>query len=158
MAADASGLRSAIYLNAGYRAWKYVKSRNFWWLMRFHRAIYGKPMGCWLGLLVTKRPPQVDGRTDGWMDGMDRHHVSHFISSAVLKISWGIKKTSGFTFAPTRSWHEAFRQVLSMALFSQNKNSLLRWQSAVFVVSVLHIFATMQRIIGSSTHLLGRCK
>jgi hypothetical protein len=39
--------------------------------MIFHPALYayGKPMGCWLGLTATKRPPQIDGPTDGWMDG-----------------------------------------------------------------------------------------
>jgi hypothetical protein len=48
--------------------------------MRVQTDVHHDPIGYGLGLMVTKRAPQVDG----WMDGRtDGRHLNHFTSSAV---------------------------------------------------------------------------
>jgi hypothetical protein len=66
---DAFGLRSAIFFNDAYRAWKYVKWRHFLLLIRIHMAHHHYTRRYRLGLTVTKRPAHIDGPMDGWMDG-----------------------------------------------------------------------------------------
>jgi hypothetical protein len=39
---------------------------NFWLVMRVYTGHHHDPIGYGLGLMVTKRAHQVDGRMDGW--------------------------------------------------------------------------------------------
>jgi hypothetical protein len=55
----------------GHRPWSAECRSNrsdFWSLMRIQTGVHHDPAGYGLGLMVTKRAPQVDGWMDGWTD------------------------------------------------------------------------------------------
>jgi hypothetical protein len=58
---------------------------DFWLLMTVQTGVHHDPIGYGLGLMVTKRAPQVDGWMDGQMDATRTILLSQ-LSAELIKI------------------------------------------------------------------------